>query len=56
MKPISHSVSKRTQRGDFLLPLVAGWNAISIPADPIDPAIENVLTDPAIEAIIVVGT
>ena len=41
-----------TQRGDFVLPLVAGWNAVSIPADPIDPAIENVLTDPAIEAII----
>ena len=41
-----------TQRGDFVMPLVAGWNAVSVPADPIDPAIENVFTDPAIEAVI----
>ncbi len=41
-----------TQRGDFVLPLVAGWNAVSVPADPIDPEIENVFTDPAIEAAI----
>ncbi len=41
-----------TQRGDFVLPLVAGWNAVSVPADPIDPEIENVFTDPAIEAVI----
>ena len=41
-----------TRRGDFVLPLAAGWNAVSVPADPIDPAIENVLTDPAIEAVI----
>ena len=41
-----------TQRGDFVMPLVAGWNAVSVPADPIDPKIENVFTDPAIEAVI----
>ncbi|MCY4474781.1 MAG: DUF4179 domain-containing protein [Chloroflexi bacterium] len=41
-----------TQRGDFVLPLVAGWNAVSVPADPIDPKIENVFTDPAIETVI----
>ena len=41
-----------TQRGDFVLPLVAGWNAVSVPSDPIDPTIEHVFTDPAIEAII----
>ena len=41
-----------TQRGDFVMPLVAGWNAVSVPADPIDPEIENVFTDPAIEAVI----
>ena len=40
-----------TQRGDFILPLVAGWNAVSIPADPIDPTIENVFTHPAIEMV-----
>ncbi|MXZ02803.1 MAG: hypothetical protein F4Y88_03765, partial [Chloroflexi bacterium] len=41
-----------TQRGDFVLPLVAGWNAVSLPADPIDPEIENVFTHPAIEMVI----
>ncbi len=41
-----------TQRGDFVLPLVAGWNAVSTPADPVDPAIENVFTDPAIEMVV----
>ncbi len=41
-----------TQRGDFVLPLVAGWNAASIPADPIDSAIENVFTHPAIEMVV----
>lgn len=41
-----------TQRGDFVLPLVAGWNAVSIPADPIDPEIENVFTHPAIEYVV----
>ena len=41
-----------TQRGDFVMPLVAGWNAVSVPADPIDPKIENVFTDPAIETVI----
>lgn len=41
-----------TRRGDFVLPLIAGWNAVSVPADPIDPAIENVFTDPAIEMVV----
>ena len=41
-----------TQRGDFVMPLVAGWNAVSVPADPIDPEIGNVFTDPAIEAVL----
>ena len=41
-----------TSRGDFVIPLVAGWNAISLPADPIDPATESVFTDPAIETVI----
>ena len=41
-----------TQRGDFVLPLFAGWNAVSVPADPVDPNIEDVFTNPAIEAVI----
>ncbi len=40
-----------TRRGDFVLPLVAGWNAVSVPADPIDPEIENVFTKPEIEIV-----
>ena len=41
-----------TLRGDFVMPLVAGWNAVSVPADPIDPEIENVFTNPEIEIVI----
>ncbi len=41
-----------TQRGDFVLDLVTGWNAISVPADPIDTSIETVFTNPAIQAVI----
>ena len=43
---------KVEERGDFLLNLLAGWNAISVPADPIDTAIGAVFTDPAIESVI----
>ncbi len=39
-------------RGDFVLNLSSGWNAISVPADPIDSSIEAVFTNPAIEAVI----
>ncbi len=39
-------------RGKFLVELQAGWNAISVPADPIDTAIGSVFTDPAIERVI----
>ena len=41
-----------TQRGDFVLDLVTGWNAVSVPADPIDTNIETVFTNPAIQAVI----
>ena len=41
-----------TQRGDFVLDLVTGWNAISVPADPIDTNIESVFTNPAIQSVI----
>ena len=39
-------------RGDFVMGLNAGWNAISVPADPVDTAIGSVFTDPAITTVI----
>ncbi len=39
-------------RGDFVLDLVTGWNAVSFPADPIDANIDTVFTNPAIQAVI----
>ncbi len=39
-------------RGDFVLDLVTGWNAISFPSDPIDANIDTVFTDPEIQAVI----
>ncbi len=39
-------------RGDFVMALNAGWNAISVPADPIDTAIGSVFTDPAVTTVI----
>ena len=39
-------------RGKFLIELQAGWNAISVPADPVDTAIGTVFSDPAIETVI----
>ena len=41
-----------TRRGDFVLPLVAGWNAISLPADPVDPAIDEVFNDRGIKYVV----
>ena len=39
-------------RGDFVIALNAGWNAISVPADPIDTAIGSVFTDTAVTTVI----
>ena len=39
-------------RGDFVISLNAGWNAISVPADPNDTAIGSVFTDPAVTTVI----
>ena len=39
-------------RGDFVLDLVTGWNAISFPSDPVDTNIDTVFTNPAIQAVI----
>ena len=41
-----------TERGDFVLDLASGWNAISLPADPIVSQIDAVFTNPAIQAVI----
>ncbi len=40
------------RRGDFVLNLVTGWNAISLPADPVDSRVDAVFSDPAIQAVI----
>ena len=39
-------------RGDFMINLLAGWNAVSVPADPIDTTIGSVFTDPAVTTVI----
>ena len=39
-------------RGDFVLDLQTGWNAVSVPSKPIDPSIGAVFTDPAITTVI----
>ncbi len=43
---------KTVQRGDFVLEFQPGWNAISVPANPIDRSIASVFTDPSITAVI----
>ncbi|MXX92378.1 MAG: hypothetical protein F4Y63_02845 [Chloroflexi bacterium] len=51
--PASFSYEFETvARGDFVIGLNAGWNAISVPADPVDTAIGSVFTDPAITTVI----
>ena len=39
-------------RGKFLIELQAGWNAISVPADPVDTAIGSVFNKPEVETVI----
>ena len=43
---------KVVSRGKFVIELQAGWNAVSVPADPVDTAIGSVFSDPAIETVI----
>ena len=42
---------KSAEREAFNLKLIAGWNAVSFPANPVDPMIENVFTDAAVDMI-----
>ena len=39
-------------RGDFVISLNAGWNAISVPANPVDTSIGSVFTDPMVTTVI----
>ena len=41
-----------TARDPFVLDITAGWNAISFPADPVDPALEAVFTEDAIDRVV----
>lgn len=41
-----------TKRGDFVLELHPGWNAVSFPSTPVNATIDAVFTEPSIEAVI----
>ena len=41
-----------TARDPFVLDLSAGWNAISVPADPVDTALDAVFTEEAVDRVI----
>ena len=43
---------KVVQRKDFVIELLAGWNAISLPADPIDSTLGAVFTNPMIDSVL----
>ena len=38
-------------RKDFALKLIAGWNAVSVPANPIDPTIGSVFTEDVVDMV-----
>ena len=40
------------ERAPFVLNLLAGWNSISFPANPVDRALHAVFTDPAIDQVV----
>ena len=42
---------KLAERTPFNLKLIAGWNAVSFPANPIDPMIENVFTEGVVDMV-----
>ncbi len=39
-------------KGDFIIELLAGWNAISLPADPVDKTLAAVFTDSDIDSVL----
>ena len=41
-----------TARDPFVIDLTAGWNAISLPADPIDTALDAVFTNEAVDRVV----
>ena len=43
---------KVTARDPFVIDLTAGWNAISVPANPIDTAVAAVFTEEAIDRVV----
>ena len=40
------------QRSDFVIELLAGWNAISLPADPVDSTLGAVFTNPMVDSVL----
>ncbi len=40
------------RRGDFVVGLQPGWNAVSFPADPVDAGIASVFDQPSVEVVI----
>ncbi len=42
---------KLAERTPFNLKLIAGWNAVSFPANPVDPMIENVFTEGVVDMV-----
>ena len=51
-KTRSHEYSfKVAERAAFNLKLIAGWNAVSLPANPVDNAIGNVFTESVIDMV-----
>ncbi len=40
------------ERGDFVIELYPGWNAVSVPANPVERSIDTVFTEPSVQAVI----
>ena len=43
---------EKVTRSDFILKLLAGWNAVSLPQNPVDGSLESVFKDPKITQVI----
>ncbi len=42
---------KVAERATFNIKLIAGWNAVSLPANPIDPDVASVFTEPIVDMV-----